>query len=412
MMNNFTASALAQRVLSKPSIATFLLILGAMIANISHATVNRIPTPIQEVQTTSMRSFHETTELAESLWSNLTTRFVSLYEQGKYQAAYDAASRAYTIAENSFGLDDVNTADSLLKLGIINQTLGNLIVAEDNLLGALVILEEKLSPDHPDVAVVLSNLGNVYFELKRPKDSEKYHRLALKIRENALGALNPSVAQSNYNLAVLYENQGDYDKAAALYQKAINLWSQTLGPTHPYVGNALSNLSNTYIAQSKFSKAAQVIQRTIDFKKSVFGLDHQEVAQSLINLGALYVEQGQYSPAGTAYAEALQIAKHLLNSSDPQLALLMYSLANVYHSQASSHIDATNNNISKQASTQYEDIKLLQQAVPLYQQAAQILDSEDSNKPALDVILSELALVYKAMGNTDMAMATESRITH
>lgn len=397
----------------------------------SFASVNKIPTTATQLQT-SINSFHETTELAETLWADLTSRFIVHYEDGDYQNALSVAQRTYDLASNNFSLNDVNTADALLKLGIINQTIGRLNEAEDHLLGSLVILEDKLSPDHPDIAVIMTNLGNVYFDLQRPDASEKYHQQALLIRKNAFGENNPSVAQSIYNLAVLYENQSRYEQSASFYRQAINTWSESLGPTHPYVGNALTNLSNIYNIQGMHNQAANILQRTVAFKKSVFGEQHEEVAQTLITLGTNYLEQGKYRPASNAYEEALDIAQHVLRSSDPQLALLMYTLANIYHTQAriaeqkpadnvlssdkqQAKINSSNTlPANKEKTVAEKKASLFEQALPLYKKAAEILDDgENETQSALDVVLTELAMLYKEIGNTDMAQATESRIaTH
>ncbi|MDX2465071.1 MAG: tetratricopeptide repeat protein [Porticoccus sp.] len=407
------------------------------------ASVNDLPEPTKFEQNTTIRSFNETTTLAEELWASLTIRFVDLYEKAEYNAALSIAERTYDIAMNNFGLNDVNTADTLLKLGIINQTLGNLSVAEDHLLGSLVILEEQLSPDHPDVAVTATNLGNIYYDMKRFRDSERYHQLALRIRQNAFGNTNPVVAQSTYNLAVLYEHESMYGKAELHYKKAIALWSKSVGPTHPYVGNALSSLTHVYTAQFKYKEAANVLQQTVTYKKATLGEQHEEVAQTLINLGTAYLEQGKFNVASSAYAEALNIAQNLLTSSDPQLALLMYTLANIYHMQARmsedtdisaatskaaekttdemnhdgnpveiAKNDASNNpSIDTDQSAQQSNA-LLEQALPLYKKAAEILDSGQGNNGAtLDVVLTELAMLYKTIGNTDMATATESRLS-
>ncbi len=403
----------------------------------SFATVNHIPSQIQYEQNTTVHSFNETTLLAEELWATLSNHFVYLYEKGDFEKAHAMANRTHTIALNNFGMNNINTADSLLKLGIINQTLGHLPTAEDHLLSSLMILKNQLSPDHPDVAVAATNLGNVYFDMHRFRESEKYHQMALQIRQNALGESDPSVAQSLYNLAVLYEYEGLYDKAETLYQTAINSWSNSLGPTHPYVGNALGNLSNVYAAQEKYTEAANILQRALAYKKSALGPQHHEVAQTLISLGAAYLEQENYNSAGNAYAEALDIAQHILKSSDPQLALLMYTLATIYHMQArvaenitdlsntapvghdtvpeevtnaALEIAAGRDTVSHTASS--HSVALLKQALPLYEKAADILDNEQNkNGPTLDVVLTELAILYKKIGNTDMAIATELRLS-
>ncbi len=407
-----TESRLKQHVLC---LSFFLLAPGLIFASINPAF-----TPSTH-QKTNIHYFHETTELADLIWIDLTNRFITLYEKGDYQNSLGFAQRAYHIADKNFGLNSVNTADALLKLGIINQTLGNLNRAEDHLLKALIILEMKLYPLHPDLAVIMTNLGNVYFELQRPETSEKYHLQALTIRKNAFGKNDPAVAQSTYNLAVLYENQYQYEQAEIFYQQAINLWSVSMSPTHPYIGNALNNLSNLYNVQGKYKKATGVLQRILVFKKSVFGHQHGEVAATLINLGTNYLEQGEYSPASHAYEEALNIAQHVLGSSNPQLALLMYTLANIYHTQA--RTEEQNQASSKtgimpvnNSSTGLENIAqrktvLFAQALPLYKKAAEILDDgENEMQSALDIVLTELAILYKEIGDTDMAQAIESRI--
>ncbi len=400
---------------------TFYFIFFLLAPGILFASVNPALNSTTE-QETNIRSFHETTELAETIWIDLTSYFIRYYEKGDYQNALFVAQRAHDIANKNFGQNDVNTADALLKLGIINQTLGHLHKAEDRLQKALLILEEQLSPNHPDLAVIMTNLGNVYFELQRPELSERYHQQALNIRKNAFHADDPAIAQSTYNLAVLYESQHKYEQAATFYQQAISLWSASVGPTHPYVGNALSNLSGIYRTQGKHNKAINILQRMLVFKKSVFGAQHEEVAQTLISLGTSYLEQGEYSPASHAYEEALNIAQHILGSSDPQLALLMYTLANIYHAQArieeqdqtsfESNIIPTNNNSAALADTTQRKIALFAQALPLYKKAAEILDDGKSEtQPVLDIVLTELATLYKEIGDTDMAQAIKSRIT-
>lgn len=401
-----------------------------------------ISTPLNENHETNMRSFHETTELAEVLWAELTTRFVEFYENGDYIRAQKIAEQAYWIADNNFGINSTNTADSLLKLGIINQTQGNLPAAENYLLDALLILKDQLGSVHADIAVVHTNLGNLYFELEEYRKSRQHHEQALHIRQHVFGDHGPAVAQSIYNLAVLYEQTYEqteaYEKANPLYRKAIELWTKAFGPTHPYVVNATDNLINILVTQERFAEATDIQLYNLDIKKTIYGARHAEVAQSLVNLGTLYIEQSRYDQAATIYEEALDVTKHILAPHDPQLALLMYTLANIYHVQArmalpentytphatpaktaQQNIGAANDtktNITGITKIQVADIQtvlLFNHALPLYERAVAILDTDhNSHQPTLQVVLSELAQVYKALGATDKALATESRLHH
>ena len=66
-------------------------------------------------------------------------------------------------------------------------------------------------------------------------------RHALAIKEHLLGPEHPDVALTLSNLAVLYKAQGRYADAEALYQRAWPLFEQALGPTHPHVETCLQN---------------------------------------------------------------------------------------------------------------------------------------------------------------------------
>jgi tetratricopeptide (TPR) repeat protein len=380
----------------------------------SLATIKQLPTITNTSQAISTRSFNETTELAVHVWDKLNSRFVQAYDSKQYQVAKDIAQSAYDLANANFGIDDVNTADSLLKLGIISQTMGNLNEAEDDFLGALVILEDQLSPNNPDTAIVLTNLGNLYYDRKEYKKSEQYHKKALNIRMSAFGKEDTTTAQSYYNLAVLYENTKDYKKAETLYSKAITVWTRAYGPFHPFVGNTLNNLLNVYMAQSKIPDAIKTELKTVAYKKATLGPENEQVAQSLIDLGKLYVEQGRYATAGGSYKEALNIARTLLKPDDPQLAMLMYTLANTYHMQAQSEQSSKKINTNGTAMVNSRTRKniLVKKALPLYEQAAKILGVHNTaeNQPALKVVLSQLAMLYKAIGEKDKAVATQARI--
>ena len=98
----------------------------------------------------------------------------------------------------------------MLKIGIVAETLGDTDTAKQQMLNALSVLEKQLGTTHEDIAVVLTNLANVYFEQNEPELSEKNHLRALNIRLQAFGEVDASVAQSLYNLAVLYDDLMDY----------------------------------------------------------------------------------------------------------------------------------------------------------------------------------------------------------
>jgi tetratricopeptide (TPR) repeat protein len=412
----------------KAAITGTLLIAGTYSMS-ALAYINQIDPTLDTLSHQQLFELQETSQLAEDIWGRLTSEFIRQYESADYAQALVTAKVAYDLAENSFGPNDVNTADSMLKLGIVSEALGNTTLAKEHLLGALVILEDTLGPNHVDVAVVLTNLANVFFEENNVEESERYHTKALKIRQQNLGPKDPAVAQSMYNLAVLYDDVKDYDRAAVLYENSLEIWYETLGADHPYVANALNNLGNVYVVKGEFDLAAQLHQHSLSIRRNIYGDEHPEVARSLINLASLYVKESDYNHAEPLYREAVKLSEKLFGPSHPQVAMLLYSLANVYHIQGRMDLDNSAQN-EKVAAVIYDtavatgDVKKVayvpsrktaqayfNRALPLYERALAIFDNSiGSDHPAITAMLNELAMLYKSIGEFKLAEQMMARM--
>jgi len=385
---------------------------------------------LQAIKIQQDDAINETTAIAEQIWDKLTAEFIDHYEEGRYARAAATARSAYELAESTFGANHINTADSMLKLGIVAETLGDLKTAKNQMQSALTILETQLGPTHEDVAVVLTNLANVYFEENEPKLSEQFHLRALTIRRQSFGEADSAVAQSLYNLAVLYDDLLEYEKAIENYEKSIQIWNVTIGPSHPYVANALNNLANVYLAKGEMKVAEELHNHSLAIRKMIYGNIHPEVARSLINLGALYVKQDNYEKAKPVYSEAVVVAEKLFGPSHPQVAMLLYSLANIYHIQGRmdrneeqelsikkvGYTETNTNQLDTKLNSQINNLHQSSQdyfakALPLYERALEILDNTiGSNHPAMTAMLTELALLYKSVGKTNKAEQMQVRL--
>jgi tetratricopeptide (TPR) repeat protein len=372
-------------------------------------------------------ALHETTALAEKIWDKLTSEFVDHYEEGRYARAAATARSAYELAVSTFGADHINTADSMLKIGIVAETLGDTATAKQQMLNALSVLEKQLGSTHEDIAVVLTNLANVYFEDNEPELSEQNHQRALTIRTQAFGEVDATVAQSLYNLAVLYDDMVQYEKAIEYYERAIKIWNVTIGPAHPYVANGLNNLANIHLAMGNYAAAEELHSHSLAIRKLIYGRVHAEVARSLINMGALYVKQSAYEKAKPVYTEAVSVAEKLFGPSHPQVAMLLYSLANIYHIQGrmdkNEETELSNMKVKFDKNAGKPDIggqiselhqssqQYFAQALPLYERALEILDNTiGNNHPAMTAMLTELALLYKSVGKMTKAAQMQVRL--
>ncbi len=409
---------------------TLCLASMSLVIGNAHAFMKPSDDGLHAIKIQQDEALNETTAIAEQIWDKLTAEFIEHYEEGRYARAASTARSAFELAESTFGPNHINTADSMLKLGIVAETLGDLTTAKNQMQSALTILETQLGPSHEDVAVVLTNLANVYFEENEPEMSEKYHIRALSIRRQSYGEADAAVAQSLYNLAVLYDDLLEPDKAIENYEQAIRIWNVTIGPSHPYVANALNNLANVYLSKGEMDVAEELHNHSLAIRKMIYGRIHPEVARSLINLGALYVKQSNYEKAKPAYSEAVVVAEKLFGPSHPQVAMLLYSLANIYHIQGRmdrneeeelsvkkvGYTKADPNDAIAELNSQIRDLHQSSQAyfakaLPLYERALEILDNTiGTNHPAMTAMLTELALLYKSVGKTTKAEQMQVRL--
>src|SRR5579864_75387 len=110
---------------------------------------------------------------------------------------------------------------------------------------ALRIYRREYGPSHPDIAVVLNNLGALYQELGRSKEAESSYRAALRMKRNELGGSHPDVAVTMNNLAILCRSQGRTELARSWFKKACEILAASLGSSHPTTQAVKRNLANT-----------------------------------------------------------------------------------------------------------------------------------------------------------------------
>jgi tetratricopeptide (TPR) repeat protein len=78
----------------------------------------------------------------ETLWKGLFSKFIMLYEQGRYSEAAKLAEEALTVAEKIFG------------------------------------------PDHPNVEIVYENMAKLYRKTGKEDEAERLEERARRIRSN------------------------------------------------------------------------------------------------------------------------------------------------------------------------------------------------------------------------------------
>lgn len=212
---------------------------------------------------------------------------------------------------------------------------GQYAEAEPLLWRALHIREQRLGPDHPDLASLLNGLAVLSWRQDRYTQAERLSQRALHIWEQVLGPDHPDVARPLNTLAILSMDQGKSTEAERLFQRALYIWEQTLGPAHPQVAFPLNNLAILYAHQGKSTQAERLFQRALHIDEQALGPAHPQVTFPLNGLAELYREQGKYVEAEALYQRALSIRSQHLGQHHPETAQTLHDLAILRQKQGS-----------------------------------------------------------------------------
>ncbi|HSE25601.1 MAG TPA: tetratricopeptide repeat protein [Pyrinomonadaceae bacterium] len=100
----------------------------------------------------------------------LSSEVISLYQNGKFDAALPLATRVLQLSEEAFGPNDVAVASAATNLAEIYASKGSLKEAEPLLLKAIAINEVARKPDDPIVTKTLERYACL--EITRGRESE------------------------------------------------------------------------------------------------------------------------------------------------------------------------------------------------------------------------------------------------
>ena len=232
---------------------------------------------------------------------------ISLRLQASFRPADDLLVRALAIKEAAYGPDHPSVAVTLTNLGLVRQDLGDHAGAVEAHQRALAIKEAAYRPDHPSVAITLASLGLVRRELGDQAGAVEAYERALAIFEAAYGPQHPQVAITLANLGIVRQDLGDPAAAVDAHERALAIFEAAYGPPHPHVAMTLTNLGNVRQDLGDHAGAVEAYERALVIKEATYGPDHPQVAITLTNLGFVRRDLGDPAGAVDAHERALVI---------------------------------------------------------------------------------------------------------
>ncbi len=195
---------------------------------------------------------------------------------------------------------------------------------------ALRVAEQKLGPDHPDLAKILDKVADLHSGEGLSREAGPLYERSLAIKEKALGQDHPDVAGSLDTLAEYYQDYGQDAKAAELYDRLLAIRERSLGPEHPQVAAILDKIARLSYYQQKYAEAEPLWRRSLAIKEKSLGRNHPDVATTLHDLALLFQVQGKYAAAEPLWKRSLAIREKALGPDHPDVATTLGLLAELY----------------------------------------------------------------------------------
>ncbi len=240
--------------------------------------------------------------------ADLRSRF--LRTRGALQLARGEYAAAVTTYERALAQDGVSPGERAAALGgmsSVRVALGDNAAAEQGLLQALPLLERTLGPRHPELGVVLNNLGNVQSYQGRRSDSLATFERGLSLREQSLGPAHPLTAGLRLNYGGQLAQVGRVDEAIAQLRRARADLVASHGPDHPNIAYADANLGEVLVAHGERDAARLAFQSALTLRERLLGPDHPDLGTLLVSLGELALESGGLDESEAAFSRAIAL---------------------------------------------------------------------------------------------------------
>ena len=247
---------------------------------------------------------------------------------GLYDPAVALLEKALDIRTKALGPDHPDVAITLSQLGTAVWHRGDFARAKALQEQALAIREKRLGRDSTEVASSLHNLGTLNWSQGNYAEARRLLERALVIRKKTLGPENADVATTLNSLGAIAYREGDLKKAGELWEQTLAIREKVLDPDHPYIAQALNNLAIVYVYAGEPKRAVPLLERVIRLQEKVLGPKHPDLASGLMNLGDALSKSGNLAGAKPYYARAVAIME-AASPDNPELARFLDRLATV-----------------------------------------------------------------------------------
>lgn len=248
--------------------------------------------------------------------------------EGKYREAKICLQQA--IARNP-GTESAQAqlALDLTELGNVDFYLGDYDAARVANEQALQKNVAALGEKNPAVAENLNTLGSIAFNHGRVGEADRYFRQAIAVEETWYGANSTKVAENLDGLSKVLVQEKKFDEAHAALEQALSIQQHWYGRNHPSVALVLNDLGTLAYMRDEDDEAEQDFRHALGIWHGSYGDKHQFVGVSYSNLAGVSMDRKNYTQAEAYLRKALSVFAQTLPETNSNVAIARVKLGRV-----------------------------------------------------------------------------------
>jgi len=261
-----------------------------------------------------------------------------LYNSAQYMEAEPLYQRALAIDEASLGKDHPDIAIDLNNLAELYRATNRLSEAEPLMKRVVLIIlnfTQQTGHQHQHLNDAIGTYAKLLQDMGQ-SDQQVDSRLneILKPFGMSFGEPTPESTKLPTGVSDLIKRaeaveEGEYSEAINLYGKALSECERVLGSEHPKVFEIIDCLYGINFKMENYPEAEKYCRQLLAFREKTLGPEHTEVAFTLNNLGICLMHQNQLSDAETLQRQSLEIREKVFGPEHSSTANGLANLARV-----------------------------------------------------------------------------------
>ena len=302
------------------------------------------------------------------------------------RGSYEQASQAYRVAlhvqEHLYGVNDLQTVNTLRNLGATYAKAGRYGDALDSFERSLRIVQIACGVAQGIVADIYLNLGAVYSEMGEYEDSISRYEAAMNVIVTSQSMDFAMLAEAHSGLADAHLKVGRFELACNSYRESLSLYEYVPYDSTTLVLRVRERLGQAYGGLGMQAAAMDIYESVLEIKLGVFGEGHPSVADTIHNMGVVLKDMGEFDNAIEHFQRARKMYERSCDYPDTvRIANVVKNLGVVY-SQQGNH----------------------RKAIEYFQRAIELEKQSGRNELGIASSLNNIGVAYARLGQYQRAL--------